>query len=382
VGPFADYPQLALAYHSMPILPRETLDKPGDPSGRYQWEGYRDGAYGRFRPTKWSPGVSVEMERNPDFFMKGLPYLDGVNILIVPEESTFMAQIRAGKIDSGLTRDPTVIADNARMKDVQQEVCPYAGALRGFMNTNRPEFKDVNVRRAISMAIDREALNKVVFQGLGKDLYSIMTLALGRQWAMDRDDYPPEVRRYLTYDVKAAKELMAQSAYPNGFTTKIIYWPKMAGTRPTAEALSSMLADIGIELKLEEVTREGYISVIRGYPWDKPDTPHTGLLIGLIYWVAVDNLWDYTHSTSVRNRSAINDPKLDAMLEEQRRTVDVAKRQQIVRDIQTYLVDKMYMLPLPTGPHAEVHQPYVKGFYFKTYGWYDAEVMRDAWMEK
>lgn len=381
-SPHSEYVEVALAYFDTPILPPETLDKPGDPTARYQWEGYQAGAYGRFRPTRWSPGVSIEMERNPNFFMQGLPYLDGVSILVIGEETTFTAALRGRRLDSGLSRFADNIADMLRMKDLPLEVCPAASKMVAQMNTRMPPFDDVNVRRAVSMAIDREAMNKVAFQGLGTGPFTVLTDVFGRDWSMELEDYPPEVRRYLTYDVKAAKETLAKSASPTGATSKIIYWPQQAGSRQVGEAITSMVDDVGIVLKIEEVTREVYSGIYGEFPYDKPAGRHTGMILGLIAWAAIDQIVEYHQSTNNRNRSAIKDPKLDAMLEEQRRTLDVGKRQQLIKAIQTYIVDQMYVLPLPTGPFAQVHQPSVKGIYFRTYGWYDGEPMRDVWLDR
>ncbi len=381
-SPHAEYPQVALSFFDTPVMPPETLTPPGDPKGEYTLDGHRLGAYGRFRPTNWAPAVSIDMERNQDFFVKGLPYLDGVSIKSIPEESTFLAALRAGRMDSGYTRSSDTIDDLKRMADLSYVACPATQSAPAFMNMNRPEFQDVNVRRAISMAIDREALNKLVYHGLAKGAYSFSTPALGRQWYMEPEDYPPEVRRWVTYDVKGAKDLLAKTAYAGGLSTKILFWPGQSGMGQTAEALSGMLGEIGIKLRLETLTNAEYQAVVGGYPWDKPDTRHTGFLMGLASWTAVDDIYQYAYSKSNRNRSVIKDPRVDQMIEEQRRTLDESKRQKVLKDLQTYIVDQMYVLPLPIGPHAEVHLPSVKGIYFKTYGYYDGESMRDVWLDR
>ena len=252
-SPHAEYPELALAYHATAILPKETLNPPGDPNGRYTFESHQAGAYGRFRPTKYIPAVSTEFERNPDFFIKGLPYLDGVSLKIIPEETTMVAALRGGRLDSGLTRSTQRMEEISMLGGLQQEICPAASSVMAWMKTSLPEFQDVNVRRAISMALDREVLNKLVYRSLATTGYSLVPPLLGKQWAMDLNDYPPEVRRWLTHDVKAAKETLARSAYPNGFTTRLTFWPGQAGLGPMAEAITSMVDDIGINIKLDVV---------------------------------------------------------------------------------------------------------------------------------
>ena len=67
-------------------------------------------------------------------------------------------------------------------------------------------------------------------------------------------------------------------------------------------------------------------------------------------------------STSPRNRSRVNDAELDRMLTAQRREIDLAKRREIVHEIQRYLADKAYYVYLPMWPRYIAHPPYVKGF--------------------
>ncbi|MBI2917630.1 MAG: hypothetical protein HYY01_06505 [Chloroflexi bacterium] len=378
----AEYPEIALAYHATAILPRETLNPPGDPNGRYSFESHVAGAYGRFRPTRYIPAVSTEFEKNPNFFIKGLPYLDGVSLKIIPEEPTMVAAMRGGRLDSGLVRSTETMEEVRKVGGLQQEICPAASTVMAWMKLSMPEFQDVNVRRAISMALDREALNKLVYRGLASNGFSLVPGLLGKEWTMELNDYPPDVRRYLVRDVNAAKSMLSKSAYPNGFTTKLTYWSGQAGLGPMAEAITSMLDDIGIKIQLDSINRTELNIIVGQYPWDMPITKYQGMLMILSFWTAVDDLYTYSYSTSIRNRSVIKDPELDRMLQEQRSATDPAKRAQIVKDIQVRLIDQMYILGLPTSPFSETHQPYVKGIYFKTYGWYDGEPMRDVWLDK
>lgn len=381
-SPDSEYPSLAFTHWTTAIMPPETLGPPGDASGTYGYTGYQTAAYGRFRPINYAPGVAVDLERNPDFFTPGLPYLDGVSLKVIPEESTFLAAMRARRLDSGATRSSITIGDVAKSRDVPQIICPAGHVVLGFMNMNRPEFKDVNVRRAISMAIDREALNRMVFFGLASQGHTFVSPVVGREWLAQLQDYPPEVRRWLSHDVKGAQEVLAKSAYPKGFTSKIAFTTAQAGMLQAAEAISGMLDDIGITLKLDGMPFPDYNAMLADYPWDKPATRHGGIMLGLIAAPYLNDVVAYTAPGLPTNRSVITDTRVDNMLDELRRTRDVVKKQQLMKQFQVYLADLAYLLPLPSGPNAELHQPYVKGFYFKAYGNQDGEVMRDAWLDR
>src|SRR6267143_492883 len=148
------------------ILPREAED-------RFKDFNHPDAVIGTgpFILKSYEKGVRVVFERNPDYFMKGLPYLDGAVIDITPDAAARLAVLRAGKAELphiwGWVSPEE--ARSVKQTNPEMSVTPYVVIAQGFiyLRTDQPPFNDVRVRRAMSLAIDRKAWNGALVFGEG-----------------------------------------------------------------------------------------------------------------------------------------------------------------------------------------------------------------------
>jgi len=141
------------------ILPREVEQKFGDFN--------RPGAVigtGRFMLKLYEKGVRLVFERNPDYFMKGLPYLDGVVIEITPDASARLSLLRANKVDFGHQCAWAAVEEDRSLQKTNREISltltPVIGQAMIYFRTDEAPFNDVRVRRAVSLAIERKAWNE------------------------------------------------------------------------------------------------------------------------------------------------------------------------------------------------------------------------------
>lgn len=131
---------------------------------------YRTGCVGTgpFKLKEWRKGEFVEYVRNPDYFVPGRPYLDGIRYVVIKERGTRIAALQAGEVDVSFPGEvPKVSADQLKAAMPQLVVTPYSENVNNniIMNVKRPPFNDVRVRLAVSHAIDRRALIRAVHQG-------------------------------------------------------------------------------------------------------------------------------------------------------------------------------------------------------------------------
>ena len=147
---------------SMWIIAREVVEQFGDLKKSQTAIGT-----GPFLLERYEPNVKTVFKRNPDYFRAGLPYVDGVEWLVLDDESTGLAMYRTGQIDCGPWHWWAVRqADLETLKKThphliyQDFLSNVTGAI--FMRTDMPPFNDVRVRRAISHAIDRQGLIEAV----------------------------------------------------------------------------------------------------------------------------------------------------------------------------------------------------------------------------
>jgi peptide/nickel transport system substrate-binding protein len=306
--------------------------------------------------------VKVVFERNPDYFMKGLPYLDGVVIEITPDAAARVAVLRAGKADLPHIWGWVSPEEGKALQKTNPEmvVVPHQVIGQGFMymRTDQPPYNDIRVRRAVSLAIDRKAWNEALLFGEGCIDAGPVPCAL-KDWKLDASKIDAAKAKYLTgYDPAEAKKLLAEAGLGKGFTTPIFHWPGyVVPWRSYYELAADNLGKIGITVELKPEEYGKYISTTALGKYEKmamgPSTPFTEV---------DDFLFGRFYPELPTNQSRVTDTELSKMLLAQRREMDGRKRKQIVDDIQRYLADKAYYVYVPQWPQYIAHPPAVKGF--------------------
>jgi len=317
---------------------------------------------GPFVLKSYDKGVRVVFERNPDYFMKGLPYLDGVAIEITPDAVARLSLLRAGKVDFGHMWAWLVAEDGRSLKQTNPEMVITPTQIIGqgiiYMRTDQPPFNDVRVRRALSLAVDRKAWNDSLLYGEGCIDSGPVPCAM-KEWKLEAAKLDPARAKYLVgYDPGEAKSLLAQAGLGRGLTVPMFHWAGYAPPwRTYYELAADNLAKIGVtaELKPEEYGK--YISTTYLGKYEKmamgPVTPFTEV---------DDWLYGCFGPEQPNNRSHVADAELNKLLVGQRRELDPKKRKEIIDDIQRYLADKAYYVYVPNPPQYVSHPPYVKGF--------------------
>ncbi len=314
---------------------------------------------GPFLLERYEPNVKTVFKRNPDYFRQGEPYIDGVEWLVLEDESTGLAMYRTGQIDCGpwhwwSVRQQDLDATKKSHPNLvyQDVVSNVPGVI--YMRTDQPPFNDVRVRRAISHAIDRQGLIEAVW-GRGEP-----TPAVARglvEWSLSIDQLGTGAK-YYQYDPKEARRLLAEAGYPNGLKTQLTVTTGLGRDLiDDTQLVQHYLKDVGIEveLKLQEFGAymattfagkyEGLVRSPYGIAWE-PDSP----------------LYRAYGPDSATNLSHVNDPTLTAMLKEQRRTKDLEARKKIIFDIQRYAAEQQYYVYTNAVMVTGSWHPYVKNY--------------------
>ena len=314
---------------------------------------------GPFLLESYEPNVKVIFKRNPAYFRPGQPYVDAVEWLVIPDESTGLAMYRTGKLDLGPQLNWAVRQqDLEALKKSHPHLIyqDFLGVVPGavFMRVDMPPFNDVRVRRAISHAIDRQGLIEAVW-GRGEP-----TTAVARgltEWSLPIDQLGVGAK-YYQYNPKEAQRLLTEAGYPKGFKTQLSVTTGLSRDLiDDAHLVQRYLKDIGIdaELKLQEhgaymaTTMQGkFEGLVRspfGIAWE-PDGP-------LYRTYAADSSWNAAH---------LNDPTVTAMLKKQRRTKDLEARKKIIFDIQRYVAEQQYYVYTNVTVITGSWAPYVKNY--------------------
>jgi peptide/nickel transport system substrate-binding protein len=355
--PYAPFLNHLAASTFVAILPREVEEKFKDFNRPEAMIGT-----GPFVLKSYQKGVQIAFERNPDYYAKPQPYLDGVVIEITPDSAARLSLLRAGKVDMGHMWGYMVPEEARSLKQTNPEMVmsPVMTLASGilYFRTDQPPFNDVRVRRAISLAIDRKSWNDSLHYGEGCIDAGPVPCAL-REWKLEASKLEPAKAKYLVgYDPGHARKLLAEAGYPKGFTVPMHHWPGYAPPwRTYYDLAADNLAKIGVTVEFKPEEYGKYISTTYLGKFDKmamgPQAPGNDI---------DDWLYSGFFPEQPHNRSHVADAELNTLLAAQRRELDPAKRLAIVHDIQRHLADKAYYVYLPTSPQYITHAPHVRGF--------------------
>ncbi len=311
---------------------------------------------GPFMITKYTPGVKVEYVRNPTYWKEGRPYVDGVELVILRNDATRLAALRTGNLDylDELTASEATQVRQAipNMKFIK---CEGSAPFGLFMKNSEAPFNNVNVRRALSMSIDRAAVVKGLYKGEG-NVTAWSPFYHSR--ALKPSDLPADLRKWVEYNPTEAKKMLAAEGYPNGLDVELE--GTMAYGSPYnefLEVLPTMLKTGGFNatLKLAEIAEH--------------QSTHTQGKYGKLmaakasFNLPLEAAMASYHSAEgkTRNRSWTNDPKWDGFVDEMLTTVDEEKRNALVKEAQLYMIDQMLLTTMPSFYNFNAFQPKIKG---------------------
>jgi len=314
---------------------------------------------GPFLLERYEPNVKTVFKRNPDYFRTGQPYVDGVEWVVLDDDSTGLAMYRTGQLDCGPWPWWSVRQEDLDSIKKSHPHLIYQDFLSNvthgiWMRTDQPPFNDVRVRRAISHAIDRQAIIDAVF------IKGEPTPAISRgipEWSPRIDELGAGAK-YYQYDPPEAKRLLAEAGFPKGFKTLLHTTSGLVRAVIDAVQLAQRnFKDVGIEveLKIEEfgaymaTTFRGKFEGMAMAPFAITYEPHS-----VLYGMYMPD--------QPRNSGHVNDPKITAMLKEQMRTKDLEARKKIIFDIQRYAAEQQYYVYLYCVGITGSWQPYVKNY--------------------
>ena len=198
---------------------------------------------GPFMWDKRVVGQSVTFKRNPYYWQKGKPYLDSVTWTYVTDENTRELQLRGNQIQVDEFPPFNSISKLQHTNGVTMTLFPSTRTDYLVMNEKYAPLADVHVRRAISYAIDRQAIVKSVLFGYGKPANSFL---------------PPQVPFYnpnaggLQFNMAKAKAEMAKSKYPNGFKVTMLVGAGEQVETAIGQILQSQLKQLGIDVTFKQ----------------------------------------------------------------------------------------------------------------------------------
>jgi peptide/nickel transport system substrate-binding protein len=334
---------------------------------------------GPFKQKQYVRSQVVELERNPDYFVPGRPYLDGLRFLIITERGTRLAALETNRIDAFIPLEMTKTMAEAARKAVPALVTSETGQLGSdniVLNHKRSPFDNVIVRRAVSYAMDRNASVKTVRHGGAVVGAALMPPPFGT-WGLPEK----ELRSLPGYsgarDKEEARRLLAQAGYGRSKPLRVELTTR---TSPIYLDLASFVADqlhqVGIEVTIKQLDTPQYFPALARHDFqiganltapgvDDPDAA----------------LFENYKCGTARNYSNYCSEEMDRMIDRQSAELNPATRLKMAWEIQKKLEADVARPMLGWRIEYFTQWPYVRNLvaHHSLYNW---GRMQDVWLDK
>ena len=335
---------------------------------------------GPFMFKEWVRGDHITLVRNPNYWRKGMPYLDQVTLKIIPDPASRVLALKTGEVDYcyfyffPTSRFPEIEHDpNLHWR----EQGPPEDHLI-LINTRAAPFSDKHVRQALLCAIDREFIRKAVYQGIGKVMDSAINSNLA--WAVNPD---VSLAKLYPYDPERAKSLLDTAglkpkADGTRFDLRLVYDSTAGGNDRLAQVLQNFWQKIGVRTVLQGSTRS--IELKQVYTdWDFDATLQA-------YSTAGDPALGVSRlyvSSAIRkapfvNASGYSNPEIDRLFAEGGDATATEGRARAYRQAQVILAEDLPVLPIWQTSLINVATRRVQGKWSWGTGY---EFWEEVWLE-
>jgi peptide/nickel transport system substrate-binding protein len=319
---------------------------------------------GPFRFVEYVPNTEVTLERNPDYWDAPLPYLDGLFIQVIPDNTARTTALVQGTVDIieyAPVQDLPIFEDDETIEVAGNENTNirYLG-----INVSREPFDKLEVRQAISMVIDRGPIIDAAVFGAGTPTNVIFPSSY---WAGIESEIPP-------VDIEGAKALLEQAGHGDGFECQILSWAQYPFLSNAAIVIQEQLRQIGIEAEVELQENAVYLE---NYFAGNFDMSVTGTSA---YVDPNDVLQSSFGSGESQNGVQYSNPEVDQLIADGIAATDQADRAEIYAELQRILLEDLPWINLFIADQYEAMKTNVKGYVHIPTG--SNRSIRSVWLEQ
>jgi len=334
--------------------------------------------------TNYTPSVGLTFKRNPDYYDKERPYIDQIEMPIVPEYATQLAQFRSGAIYQMAVTSQDILAQK---RDIP-ELSLYAGDVAangthtafGWLPSGKSPFLDQRVRQAYSLSWDRDlfietAGNTRAFESEGlpiqKRWNSSIPCNFEGYWLDPKGKEFGPSAKYYKHDPAEAKKLLAAAGYANGLDIVETATPSI-GNADQVQIVNGFASEVGFRIALNSVDLTTKYTPMRDSLGQ-----FDGLLVkaGTSGAGPIDAIGRFAYEYSAKGgpnfygfnatgqSDPAGDPQVEALIDRGLAEFDIPKRRQIAFDLQRYLAEKLYLVYYPGGSSGfDIAWPALRNF--------------------
>ena len=325
---------------------------------------------GPFYISEWVPGSYILCSKNPNYWNADAIKLDGIKFNLIEDSNASYSAYQTGDVQ--FIKDVPTEEIPSLTGNSEFHVDPIIGTYYVSLNIEREPFNNPDVRKALSLAIDREYVANTLMQGT----YTAAGNLIGPGW-VDTDgsafiDNANGGKPYIdttTYEanLEEAKQLLADAGYPDGegFPT-ISYSTNDAGYhKVVAEYLQQAWAQLGIDLQVDIVEWASFTPMRRNGEFDAARNGWVG------DYSDPSNMLELFCTTNGNNDGKFSDADFDAAIELSRTTLDAAERSEALHTAEDILMDEAGCIPIAYYNDFWLQSEKITGVWHSAYGyWY------------
>ena len=322
---------------------------------------------GPYKPIDWVPGSHVTTEKNESYYDAANVSIENVKFFVLEDESAALKRYRSGDFDI-LTEFPTDQYEWMQENlPGQAKVAPYAGLYYYAFNTEKPPFDNADIRKALSMAVNREVIGPQIL-GTGElPAYSWVPPGMANY-----SDGPTLDWKDMAYGdkVEMAKTLIADAGYNADNPLKVeLRYNTNENHKRIAVAVAAMWKPLGVQVELLNTeTKVHYAELQKGQ-----------LQVARAGWLAdyndADNFLNLLKSGVNYNYGRYSNPDYDKFLNEANQSTDLDERAALMKKAEKIALDDNASLPIYYYLARNVVSPKVKGYQDNAF-----DIHRSRWM--
>src|SRR6185437_3547945 len=336
---------------------------------------------GPFKFVSMNQNESIKLTKNPDYWKKGLPYLDGIEFTIIKNRATAVLAFVAGKVDMTFPTEMTA----ALVKDIKSqdptaicEIKPINVSTNLIINRENPPFNNLELRKAMALALDRKSFIDIILQGQGDQGGALLPPPDG-VWGL-----PPDMLKTIPgygdvkKDREQARAIMTKLGYSGDKPLKIkVSTRNLATYRDPAVVLIDQLKTIYIDAELEPVESSAWFAKVA----------RNDYTVGLnLTGNGIDDpdqaFYENFGCGSERNYTHYCNKDIEKLFDAQSVETDVAKRKQMVWDIDKKLQEDVARPILFHARTGTCWKPFVKNMTIMNNSAYNGYRYEDVWLDK
>jgi peptide/nickel transport system substrate-binding protein len=313
---------------------------------------------GPFKFVEWKAGDRVVMARNENYYRAGLPKLDGLEFIYVPDDNTRVAMLQAGELDV------TMGVPFSRLKELKDAGVnamteDSSATYDMLINHSVEPFNNLKFCQAVSHGIDRQAISDSVTFGAGVPATSIFSPSL---------EYFDKSLPIIVRDVAKAKALLAESGNSNP-SFELMVNAGIADEDKASVLIQSQLAEVGITVTISKIDPgQAWTQLVDGkyqaqLNWWYNETRDPDNAVRWCIWGAGDNKSYYTR---------YNNDEVNKLIDEAAGETDNGKRGELYAKIQKIVVDEVAQVALYHPPWTSARSAKVQGLTYNIGSQYSA----------